>query len=278
MLRGQQRGRLGEGRLRYLGVILPLVLAGCPGNDYTRKTATPTVQVLLGKVGARQAAVTALRGKATVDHWDGKQRVKGEVNILVERPGSLHFRATDPAGGVAAKLATDGKEFQLLDVANNRFLVGEATPCNLARLVGIAMQSGQVIDLLVGGAPLAVGAKGTLAWDKKEGAEVITLALPGGGQEIIRLNGRGKAPTYDVMSAEERDAAGKVLWRLSHFEFVVVDGVRLPGVTKFVQPARKADVIVKWESRTPNPESGIPAEAWHLDNELTPEVVTCTDP
>lgn len=282
MLRRQQRGHAGDGRVRHPGVAAAataaaaaLLLCGCPGSTYTRQGQPPAVKVLLGKVGARQQALSALRGKATVDHWDGKQRIKGSVDFLMARPGSLHFRAVDPAGGVASKLATDGRDFQLLDVANNRFLVGAATPCNLARLAQIAASPPAIIDILTGSAPLPVGATGTLAWDKSAGAEVITLALPGGGSEIVRLDGRGKQPSYDVLSAEERDAAGKVLWKLSHHEFRVVGGVRIPAVTKFAQPARKADVIIKWSSQTPNPDPAIPDAAWHLESELPAELVTC---
>jgi Domain of unknown function (DUF4292) len=278
MLRRQQRGHSFAGRLRRSGLALAaLLFCGCPTQSYTRQTAPPEVKVLLGKVGARQQQVAALRGKATVDHWDGKQRVKGDVNILMARPGSLHFRATDPTGGVAAKLTTDGHDFALLDVVNNRFLVGAATPCNLARLAQIAMQPGNIIDILVGGVPLPVGARASLEWNASAGTEVITLALPGGGSQIIQLDGRGKAPSYDVVSAQERGKDGKVIWKLSHHDYRVVDGVRIPAVTKFEQPARKADVIIKWDSQAVNPDPPIPDAAWHLDSELPAEMVTCDD-
>lgn len=259
-----------------LAIATAAACSGCPEKRIERGYPLPKVSVLLAKVGARQRAISALRGKAVVDHMDGKQRVKGDVNVLLERPAKLHFRATDPAGGVAAKLATDGSRFMLLDVAANRFLQGAATPCNLARLAQIAMAPFHIIDILTGSAPIPVGAKSSLAWDPKAGAEVITLALANGGKQELRLDGRGKQPTWDVLSSEEKDAKGTVVWRVSHHDWRVVEGVRLPAVTKFNQPARKSDVIVKWDSQTPNPDPAIPAEAWFLDPDgMTPEEVTC---
>ncbi len=201
--------------MRQAAAVLLLVgCAGCPGaGHYDRKYPAPQGADLVAAVRARQAKVKSLRAKAVADHMQGKQRVKGDIDILLARPASLHFRAVDPSGAVASMLTSDGQQFALLDVQNNRFLVGDATPCNLARLAEIALDGASIIDLLTGGAPVPDGPV-AVAWDAKAGAEVVTITVPD-GREVIHLDGRGEHPSWDVTEAEKLDPKGKTVWRTS---------------------------------------------------------------
>ena len=172
-----------------------------------------------------------LRATAKIDHMaHGGERVRVKVNMLLARGGKLRFEADSPLGGALATLTSDGQQFSLLDVRSNRFLTGPAKACNVARLIRLAIPPDDIVAVLMGGAPLERNAQG-VSWDPNHGGrEVLTLATPDGGQETIELDAHDKR--WDVMRAERRDAAGRVLWRVTNDGFKDHDGVRLPDVDR----------------------------------------------
>ena len=56
-------------------------------------------------------------------------------HLLLARGGKLRIEADSPLGGALATLTSDGQQFSLLDVRDNRFLTGPAKACNVARLI-----------------------------------------------------------------------------------------------------------------------------------------------
>src|SRR5207253_10018533 len=119
-------------------------------------------------------------------------------------------------GSTVLALATDGKDFQLLDARANRFLVGEAGPCTIARVIRVELAPADAVAVILGGAPLPASDvpadQVEVGWDAADGGrEVLTLKLPGGAVETIKLDAREHR--WDVTEAERRGADGKVEWR-----------------------------------------------------------------
>jgi hypothetical protein len=230
--------------------LLLIVLCGCPPPPVARPYPPPRAEELLQALENRRDKLVSLRAEGRADEMgQGAERVKVTVNVLVAKGGRLRLEAESPLGGAVATLVTDGAEFQLLDARNNRFLVGRAEPCNVARLVGVELAPEQVMSVLSGSAPIE-GTPAGVSWDSSHGGrDVLTLKTPDGGTETLWLSNR----LWDVAAAERKDASGKTLWAVVHEDFEDVGGFRLPKHTWVDQPARKADVKIRWRDRQPNP-------------------------
>jgi hypothetical protein len=254
-------------------LVLVAILAGCPPAHVERPYAPPTAAELVQALQARAAQLRTLRADARVDHMgDGGERVKLSVAMLLERGGKLRLEAESPLGGALATLVSDGQRFQLLDVRANRFLVGAAEPCNVARLIRVWLSPDDVVQVLMGGAPLG-GEPTGVRWDPSNGGrEVLELRTPDGGRQTISLDARERR--WDVVAAERKDAEGKTLWRLEHDDFQTEGGVRLPMKTYVEEPPHHADVKIRYRSVEPNVATK--PEQLHLEpGGLKPEPVTC---
>jgi hypothetical protein len=254
---------------------LALFASGCP-KPAVRPYPPPTPEQLLDALRSRADRITTLRATAKLDHFaNGGERVRVKVSLLLARRAKLRIEADSPLGGALATLTSDGKQFQLLDLRNNRFLQGPAKACNVARLIRLEIPPEDVVSVLMGEAPLPGSAtiKGA-GWDSEDGGrEVLALGLPDGGEEVIKLDARDK--TWDVRRAERRDASGKVLWSVTNDKFEEHDGVRLPGISTVREPPHGADAEIKFRSVEPNVELG--DDLFHLPTpeKITPEPADC---
>jgi hypothetical protein len=254
-----------------------LALAGCPPPPVARPYPPPTAADLIAHLEKRAAPLRSLRAEAKVDYLAGRgERVKVQMTFLVEPPDRLRLEADSPLGGAVASLASDGKRFALLEVRDNRFLAGPARPCNIARLIRVALSPADVVAVATGGAPLlgagaaaapsekaggAAPAAPEVSWDGRDGGrEVLTLHGEGGLVETLRLDARDRA--WDVREAELRGPDGKVVYRIEHEGFSDQSGVRLPERTTITQPARDADTRIRWQTREANVQ--VPANVFEL--------------
>jgi hypothetical protein len=253
---------------------LALLLAGCPTPPVERPGPPPTAAQLIQHLRDRAARIKALRTEAKVDYLAEKgDRIKLSMTFLTELPSRLRIDAENPLGGTIASLATDGKTFQLLDSRENRFLSGEAAPCNLARLIRIRLAPADLIAVIQGGAPI-LGQPTVVEWDPENGGhEVLVLRGEGGVTERIELTPK----TWDVASAEATGPDGKVIYRVIHEEFSDEGGLRLPRRSHLFDPSHAADAKIRYKEREANPT--VPANAFHLDapSGLPTETVSCTD-
>ncbi len=252
-----------------IAALVPLV-AGCP-KPAVRPYPPPTAEELMATLRGRAEHFKTLRATAKIDYMqNGGDRAKIKVNLLLARPDKLRIEADSPLGGALSTLTSDGTVFSLLDVRANRFLQGPAKACNVARLARLNIPPADVVAVLMGGAPLDGKVEG-VSWDPNNGGrEVLTLGLAGGSKETIQLDARDKR--WDVMRAEERDAAGKLLWRVTNDGWKDRDGgVRMPDVSDVEEPPHGADAEIKFRSLEPNleiddklfrldPPQGVPVE------------------
>jgi outer membrane lipoprotein-sorting protein len=256
--------------MRGVIVVAALLAAGCP-KPAVRPYPPPSADELMAALRGRAEHLKTLRATAKVDHMaNGGERVRLKVNLLAARGGKLRIEADSPLGGALATLVSDGRQFALLDVRSNRFLQGPAKACNVARLIRLSIAPDDVVAVLMGGAPLD-GTVKSVGWDPNHGGrEVLTLALPDGGEERLELDAKDKR--WDLMRAERKDAAGKVLWRVTNDGWKDRDGgVRLPDVEDVEEPPHGADAEIKLKSVEPNielkddlfrltPPEGVPVE------------------
>jgi hypothetical protein len=265
--------------LRHASRVLPLLLAaGCPAPPVERPRPAPTAGELLGRLAQQAESVRTLRAEAKVDYMaERAERVKVRMTMLVASPDKLRLEAENPLGGPLASLASDGRRFELLNVRENRFLDGEATPCNIGRLIRIELPPEAVVAVIEGGAPIidARGGSQTVGWDAEHGRDLLTLKAPSGRSETIAFDARDRR--WDVVAVEVRAPDGHVELRIAHEGFAPVEGgqLRLPELTIVEQPPRHADARIRFKSR----EVGVapPEGAFQLTPPpgLPVETVTC---
>lgn len=250
-----------------------LLLAGCP-KPAVRPYPPPSAEELMTALRARAAHLKTMRATAKVDHMaNGGERVRIKMNLLVARGGKLRIEADSPLGGALATLTSDGTQFSLLDVRANRFMTGPAKACNVARLIRLSIAPDDVVAVLMGGAPLDGTIKSS-SWDPNNGGrEVLTLSLPDGGEETLQLDGRNK--TWDLMRAERRDAAGKVLWRVTNDGWKDHGDVRLPDVEDVEEPPHGADAEIKLKTVEPNIDIADDLFRLPAPQGVTPEPADC---
>lgn len=232
---------------------LVLFCAACPPPPPAlRPYPAPKAGELMAAIAAQAHQVRSLRADAKVDHTaEGGKRVKVTLRMLVARGGQLRLEAEAPLVGPVATLVSDGQHFELLDLRNNRFFEGQASACNVARLIRIEMAPEDVVAILTGSAPIE-GVPDGVSWDPEGGGrEVLELRAQDGGTERVWLDARDRR--WDLLAAERHDVAGRLLWRVEHEDFQNRGGgVRLPSRTHVSEPPVKADARLRFRSLEPN--------------------------
>ena len=90
-------------------------------------------------------------GKAIVEAPDNSGRYA--LHVLVQRPASIRLEALTPLGDPAAVLVASEGRFALLDLRNNVYYRGPATPQNLSRLIPAPLTAAQLVSILTGAPP-----------------------------------------------------------------------------------------------------------------------------
>src|SRR5262249_27971942 len=160
------------------------------------------------------------------------------------RPANLRFEVNAPLQGTVATLVAGGQDFSLLDTRNNKFLVGPAKGCNVARLIGIELAPGDVVATLLGGVPefdLMTPTK--LDWDPDAGGrERLSLQAPNGAFVSLFLDARNQH--WDVLAAERRDRDHRVEWRIDNEGWQDDSGVRRPAKMHITQPTIGVEIWI----------------------------------
>lgn len=229
----------------------------CPTMPYSDATAA------LHSFRSLHRTVRAVRGEARVDRLsDDEGRVRGTVLIYHERPGRLRFDVMTQLGP-AAVMTSDGSQFQLLDLHNERFVSGAATADNVHRFLGVSLPAHEVARLLLGDTP------------RLEGEPTIHCTDEGYLVEI-RARGKRQEMVYEVRPEDENvppeaqhlrlvrsemfmdlgdDQAS--IWRVTFDDHeVVLDpddaegrGVAMPFRIRFEDDRRGSDTLIRFRSR-----------------------------
>lgn len=255
-----------------------------------------------------RAQAQTLRARAKADYMDRGQRVKIDLALLAERPQKLRLAGENSLTGPLLTVATDGHQFHLLDVRENRFLRGQVNPCNMSRILGLTLHPSQLIEVLMGGTPILSDiTESEVSWDPQRGGrDVLTLRDARGVSEVLRFQ-RLAGPTtpgadlrpaiWDLREAEGKNVMGTVIWRLRHEDFSwqplqsadssdtgptpsaqPSGSLRLPSVTYLEDPPKKSDVRLRWREREWNVP--IDAKLFQLDapEGIPVEPDTCSQP
>ena len=181
------------------GVALAGGMAGCSGITPEPAVAIEEVRTALAQ--EREAGPYAMRIMTKVDYVDGKnnKRVVGQ-DLVLSSQMPQDMRITISAFDKAiSTLVTDGKVFALMDVSQNVYLAGMATPENISQILPVALSAADLYRVIHGGFPvddLADGAleNATVQWDGKEGGYRRAMQTKDGGVQNVYY----AYPSWDV--------------------------------------------------------------------------------
>ena len=203
-----------------------LFAAGCPKAQVVAGPG-PDAAALYAQAQAAHRIPETLScdGKAFVEAPENGGRYA--LHLSVKRPGSIRIEALTPLGDPAAVLVADQGRFALLDLRNNVFYRGPASPRNLSRLIPAPFTPDELVSLVSGAIPDLRDAQPQSARREGDGT-LLVLAAPGtveqvwlGGDlrvtRVRRSTERGDL-LWEVTLDEHDDSAGAQLPRLIHLE------------------------------------------------------------
>jgi len=215
----------------------------------------PTAEAVAAALAERRSKLQSLAGRASVQRRGAAGRERVVVRMWAQRPRSVRFEAVGPMNQTLGVLVAKGKSFGLYIAQENRYLHGPATAENLGRLFGLALAPEQLVEILLGGVPVAGEGRGRVEWDGELGlvhyqpddADGLELWLDPGALTVNRL--------------VQRDAADRTVHELTARAFESHDGVPLPRRISFERRSpveevvtvkvRKVRVNVKFEGADP---------------------------
>jgi len=243
-------------------LVFSLLLAGCATAPVPRTYPAPTATELLAALRTRQAAARGLNMETRTTSWLGGERVRGTVQMLVERGGNLRLEAEVSLQGTVAALAVHDGTFVFVDHQKKTFRQGPATPGDVASLIRIPLPAQAVAAILLGDVFVPEGSQALgVGWEA--GADVLHLQEPDGAQLWVSLH--RPAPlvaAWDVVGVAGQPAFASSRWRVSYEDLQRTDGQSFPALTRFAEPGRDFDdgVEIKVRDRMVNPT--FPADAF----------------
>jgi outer membrane lipoprotein-sorting protein len=247
--------------------LLLVLLAACP-KPHKPPGPTPSPEELKKKAEEASEKITSFSAEARVDFFDQQAgaagRLKGTVLFLISRPNKLRFDALLPSGQPAAILASDGENFSLLDLRENRYYRGRPTPENIGRLFRVAFADKDVVRGLLGESPfIEAPEKEKVTFNAKRGEWELRLTR-GTLEQTVRYDATSlQLKTSTLMDGEA------VVFRITYDKYKPVDGlegVSLPREIYFEKPQEKSDLLVKIQ------------EGAEANGEVNAEAFTLTPP
>ena len=160
------------------------------------------------------------------------------LHVSVKRPASLRIEALTAMGDPAAVLVADQGRFALLDLRNNVFYRGPATPENLSRLIPAPLRDEELVALITGDIPELPGGRPDSAARDGDGYR-LTILTPQLRQEVL-LGG-----DFRIVQVRRSDAAGSLLWSVGLDEHDDSSGAQLPRLLHLEAPAGRIKVDLR---------------------------------
>jgi hypothetical protein len=256
-----------------LAIVALALLRGASCTTIARPYPAPKPAELVAAVQARAQRVRSLRAETRMSHRSAAGKIKATVKLMAERGGRLRCDAVSPFDTPLVTLVVSGPRFALVDAQKNRHFHGPASPCNVARLLQVALAPDEILTILGGSTPLIEHQRAEVAWDDRTGCELLTLHGRGVTQSI-RLDGRTRS--WNLVRSEIRNSAGESLLAIEAAGHHSVGGLAVPRELRVTQAAQRAELDVAFKRLELN--ISLPAVAFELPEAsgLPSQRVDCT--
>ena len=225
-------------------------LSGCPRPQtiVTGPPPDPGALYFQAKKAHQVPETLSADAKAFVEAPENPGRYS--LHLVVRRPASLRIEALSPMGDPAAVLVADQGRFALLDLRNNVFYRGPATPENLSRLFPVPVRDEELVSLVTGDIPELPGGRPESAAREGDGYR-LAIAAPRVRQEVIL------GSDLRVVQVRRVDASGNVSWAVGLDDHDDSSGAQSPRLLHVEAPPQK----IKIDLRLRNVLTGKPPPA-----------------
>lgn len=162
---------------------LLLVLPACPRPlTFGPEGRLRDPAKVLSLVRAAEQQTTSLKGQASLDVNSPQVRGRVTLFIAVARPARVHVEQLDFFGRPSAVLAIDGDRFNVFEQSEGKFYRGPANDSNIRHFSPVPLGPGELVNVLLGGAPSVSGEPGELSLDEARGEYVLPLTEDASGR------------------------------------------------------------------------------------------------
>lgn len=183
----------------------------------------------------------------------GRKRSYDTVGIVIEGQQRLRVEAYGPLGQSLATLVWDGAEV-LLRLEDGRVLT--PGPAGLERMLGVAMDAGELCAVLVGNIPAAVSSKEARAFQRPDGSYVIELSA---GDLLRRwyvlLSEPGPEPQVRI-TMSELYRSGKLVYRARYEYEEPISRYLVAKIVHIENPGKKVSLTVEYNEMDVNAPLG----------------------
>ncbi|MBI4737171.1 MAG: hypothetical protein HY766_14130 [candidate division NC10 bacterium] len=240
-----------------LFLLAGLLVAACAVVPEPPRTAPSGLadrpEALLERLAADEAAVTTLRGLASIRYDGPAGSGSGTQAIVVALPDRARLEALSPMGTVVLLLAIRGDLLTAYAPAQHEYAVGRATRETLGRLVRLPVPPGPLLRLLVGLPPLPI----------QPGDPRVRVTAEATGTRVESVDGpfwqrmwTGPDGTW-VERGELGEAAGLLL-RFQFGERRRLHGATVPFGVQFDEVTAGTRLVIRYETVRLNE----PVEPW----------------
>ena len=208
----------------------------------------PSVHELLAPLNARLEQLAGLRGLAKVTYRDAEQRGSATQAVAVALPDRFRLESFSLLGVVALHVC-DGRSLAAYFPREGVVYRGAANPVTMARFTRLHLSPGQVVRLLLGLPPFAVGTDGARARAEPNGGYRVDLPHFARGRAMLRFD----AQTGWLRGWEVADEAGEVRARGELDDYRSVAGRMIPFTIRLSHPNAGRHVRVEYRELTPSP-------------------------
>jgi hypothetical protein len=216
---------------------LCLFAVGCPKAQLVAGSEPdPAALYAQAQAAHRVPETLSCNGRVVIEAPENGGRYA--LHISVKRPASLRLEALTPLNDPAAVLIADQGRFALLDLRNNVFYRGPATPRNLSRLIPAPLTAGELVSLITGAIPELALAQPLSARREGDGYSLV-LSTPGVVQSVW-LGG-----DLRVLGVRRTSERGDLLWEVSLEEHDDAGGAQVPRLLHLEAPATRTKVDLR---------------------------------
>jgi len=229
--------RTGSVRAPLVALACLLLLAACPKQPVVSgPPPDPGALYFQAKKAHLVPETLSCDAKAFVEAPENAGRYS--LHVSVKRPASLRIEALTPMGDPAAVLVADQGRFALLDLRNNVFYRGPATPENLSRLIPVPLRDEELVSLIAGDIPELPGGRPESATREGDGYRLVIVG-PRVRQEVA-LGG-----DLRVVGVRRSDAEGKLLWTIGLDEHDDSSGAQVARLVHLEAPMAQTKVDLR---------------------------------
>lgn len=230
-------------------------MLACASTQNIPEPAVPIEQARQTLSQIQRQSPDTMRINAKIDYVDGinNKRVVGQ-DLILSAQAPLNMRITLSAFDKAmATLVTDGTGFSLMDVSQNAYVTGMATPENIASMLPVFLSAADLYRVINGQYPTDGISKDfqqnqNVTWDNTEGGYKISMPLENGDTQHVFYSW----PDGDIFLITVTNG-DNLLYRYeaSNFKTIESDGQkwRYPEEIIFRLPPKETDVRLRIEKR-----------------------------